>query len=313
MGVTNYATINGVLVGENGPNGTMYYHTDALGSVTMTSDQNGSVLNEYRYKPFGTVKTRTGTAPDPKFLWVGSLGYRQTGGLYSDAYVRARHFRYLQGAWTGVDRLWPRQSAFSYGYASPVKVVDPTGLAGCCVNANSFKVTTDKNWQGSIMGKDGKPTNNIGIKITFSFNIVWTPPKGNCLGDWQFTFNETGTLNETPTSSEVTAMPLTGLETSIGEGLQNCITLLSTKEQFGTENCIAGGPITCTMIDYFSAPINPDIDIVMTNKQYSVLQDFPKSAPCPNYKYSPPCTMMMSLSIKKGSSTAVRNISPATC
>jgi hypothetical protein len=79
MGVTNYATINGVLVGENGPNGTMYYHTDALGSVTMTTDENGDVLNEYRYKPFGTVKTKTGTAPDPKFLWVGSLGYRQTG------------------------------------------------------------------------------------------------------------------------------------------------------------------------------------------------------------------------------------------
>ncbi len=127
MGVTNYATINGALVGENGPNGTMYYHTDALGSVTMTSDQNGDVLNEYRYKPFGTVKTKTGTAPDPKFLWVGSLGYRQTGRDYSDAYVRARHFGYLQGAWLTVDPLWPSSKAYIYAESSPTTYSDPTG------------------------------------------------------------------------------------------------------------------------------------------------------------------------------------------
>jgi hypothetical protein len=106
----------------------MYYHTDALGSVTMTTDQNGDVLNEYRYKPFGTVKTKTGTAPDPKFLWVGSLGYRQTGRIYSDAYVRARHYGYLQGAWTSVDPLWPREGAFVYVSWEIVSASDPTGL-----------------------------------------------------------------------------------------------------------------------------------------------------------------------------------------
>jgi hypothetical protein len=48
MGVTNYITMDGELIGETGPNGNVYYHTDALGSVTMTTDQNGDVLNEYR-------------------------------------------------------------------------------------------------------------------------------------------------------------------------------------------------------------------------------------------------------------------------
>jgi len=48
MPTTNYATVNGQLLGETGPNGTMYYHTDALGSVTMTTNQSGTVLNTYR-------------------------------------------------------------------------------------------------------------------------------------------------------------------------------------------------------------------------------------------------------------------------
>src|SRR5580658_3558997 len=88
MGVTNYATLNGQLVGETGPNGTMYYHTDALGSVTMTTGSTGAVLNTYRYKPYGTQLSKSGTSADPKFTWAGSLGYRATGRNHSDYYVR---------------------------------------------------------------------------------------------------------------------------------------------------------------------------------------------------------------------------------
>jgi hypothetical protein len=101
-GVTNYYEMNGVLIGESGPNGTMYYHTDALGSVTMTTNQSGAVLNEYRYKPYGAQLSKTGTAPDPKFSWVGTQGYRQTGLMHSDAYVRNRHYGTSEGRWTGV-------------------------------------------------------------------------------------------------------------------------------------------------------------------------------------------------------------------
>ena len=59
----------------------MDYLTDALGSVTATVDQSGTVQNTYRYKPYGDLLAKTGTGNDPKFLWVGSQGYRQRGGV----------------------------------------------------------------------------------------------------------------------------------------------------------------------------------------------------------------------------------------
>jgi hypothetical protein len=89
MPVTNYFSANGRLLGENGPNGRVDYLTDALGSVTTTLNGSGAVLNQYRYKPSGALLSKTGTAPDPKFTWVGSQGYRQTGLAHSDSYVRA--------------------------------------------------------------------------------------------------------------------------------------------------------------------------------------------------------------------------------
>ena len=66
-------------------------------------------------------------APDPKFTWVGTQGYRQTGLLHSDAYVRRRHFGAAEGSWAAKDPLWPAQPAFSYALSSPCTRQDPSG------------------------------------------------------------------------------------------------------------------------------------------------------------------------------------------
>jgi hypothetical protein len=77
---TEYFSVNGQIIGEKvGNSPRVDYLTDALGSVTATVDQTGHVINEYRYKPYGTQLSKTGSGPDPAFRWVGSLGYRQTG------------------------------------------------------------------------------------------------------------------------------------------------------------------------------------------------------------------------------------------
>jgi RHS repeat-associated protein len=99
-----------------------------LGNVTATIDQNAKVLNRYTYKPFGELLSKEGTAPDPKFLWVGSRGYRQTGNKHSDVYVRARHYDMRTGRWTSRDPLWPRESAYGYVGANPTSSVDPSGF-----------------------------------------------------------------------------------------------------------------------------------------------------------------------------------------
>lgn len=56
--------------------------------------------NQYRYKPYGVEARKGGTGPDPRFRWVGSLGYRTTGLQWSGEYVRARHYDTRTGRWT---------------------------------------------------------------------------------------------------------------------------------------------------------------------------------------------------------------------
>jgi len=134
MAVTNYFSANGRLLGENGPNGRVDYLTDALGSVTTTVNGSGAVLNRYRYKPSGALLSKTGTAPDPKFTWVGSRGYRQTSLAFSDAYVRARHFSSLIGCWSSVDPRWPMQRPYSYVVSNPSTGVDTAGSWTNCTD-----------------------------------------------------------------------------------------------------------------------------------------------------------------------------------
>ena len=74
MPVTNYLTVNGEIIGESTGGVRTDYLTDALGSVTATVDQSASVVNTYRYKPYGELLAKTGTGSDPIFGWVGSQG-----------------------------------------------------------------------------------------------------------------------------------------------------------------------------------------------------------------------------------------------
>ena len=147
MAYTSYITIDGMLIGEITPAGEMRnYGTDSLGSVVTTS-LNGVPENTYRYKPYGGLLAKTGTAADPSFLWNGGSGYRATTLPSAGHYVRMRHFSMSTGQWTSVDRAWPSQGQYEYAGSNPASDVDPTGRAGvvvgkgnpmpnCCWNAD---------------------------------------------------------------------------------------------------------------------------------------------------------------------------------
>ena len=105
MPVTNYYSVEGEIIGEATGGVRTDYLTDALGSVTGTVDQTASVVNTYRYKPYGTTLAKTGTGADPIFGWVGSQGYAQTGKKYAEQYIRARHYSSTSGRWTSKDPL----------------------------------------------------------------------------------------------------------------------------------------------------------------------------------------------------------------
>ncbi len=127
MAVTNYFTIDGEIIGEETGGTQTDYLTDALGSVTATVNQSAQVVNTYTYKPYGEQLAKTGAGADPKFGWVGSLGYRKTSRRFSEQYVRARHYGTLQGQWTTVDPLWPTEQQYLYTGSAPSCRVDASG------------------------------------------------------------------------------------------------------------------------------------------------------------------------------------------
>jgi RHS repeat-associated protein len=126
-----YYSVSGELLGEKAAGGQRIdYLTDALGSVTATVDQTGTVLNRYVYKPYGALLAKTGVATDPAFTWVGNQGYRQTAKKYSDVYIRARHDDTVNGRWTTKDPIgfsgedW---NVYRFVQDTPTTQIDPTG------------------------------------------------------------------------------------------------------------------------------------------------------------------------------------------
>ncbi len=101
----SYYTVGGEIIGEKSGGVRTDYLTDALGSVTATVDQTGSVINRYTFKPYGGLLAKVGVGADPLNTWVGSLGYRQTAKKYCDVYVRARHYDTVNGRWATKDPI----------------------------------------------------------------------------------------------------------------------------------------------------------------------------------------------------------------
>ncbi len=131
-----YLSVQGEIVGEKASGSSRIdYLTDALGSVTATVDQNAQVVNTYRYKPYGAQLAKSGAGADPRFRWVGSWGYRQTGVQVSDTYVRARHYSTILGRWCSEDPLY---LGSTYGEADPTGTIDPSGLIPVRFEFNAF-------------------------------------------------------------------------------------------------------------------------------------------------------------------------------
>jgi len=142
MPVTNYITVNGQLTGEITNGVRTQYMTDALGSVIGTTDGSGNILNTYRYTPYGGKTYKTGTSPDPKFLFAGTWGGRQTGRAHSEEYWRARHRSEPETTWTTVDPLWPTEDVYGYAMSSPTTRLDQTGLS-CKENCSDYLSSSD--------------------------------------------------------------------------------------------------------------------------------------------------------------------------
>jgi len=134
MAVTNYDTLNGRIRGQSSAGARTDFLTDALGSVTATVDPAAAVVNTYRNKAYGVQLAKTGAGVDPKFLWAGDTGSRNTGLGGSDFYNRARHYGAGHATWTSplkslvmVDN-GNTEFTYSYAYQNPTTFIDPNGL-----------------------------------------------------------------------------------------------------------------------------------------------------------------------------------------
>ena len=113
MAVPNCHAVDGEIVGETTSGVRTDYLVDALGSVTATVSQSAQVQNAYRYKPYGALLAKTGSASDPKSQWVGTLGYRATSRVQSEYDFQSSDYGTATGCWTSVDRSWPETLAYA--------------------------------------------------------------------------------------------------------------------------------------------------------------------------------------------------------
>lgn len=141
MGVTSYYSFGGEIIGEETGGTRRDYLTDALGSVTATVTGAGAIENTYRYKPYGEQLAKTGAGSDPRFTWIGTLGYRLSTLKFSDLYVRARHYSCRNGIWNTKDPNGYQDgiNRFLYVAANPILYIDPSGLK--CANCDLDGVT----------------------------------------------------------------------------------------------------------------------------------------------------------------------------
>ncbi|MBI4356095.1 MAG: glycohydrolase toxin TNT-related protein [Candidatus Omnitrophica bacterium] len=131
-----------------------YFHTDHLGSVTMVTDEQGQVVQETRYKPYGEIYYQSGSENRPhKFT-----GQRQDAstGLY---YYNARYYDPQLARFTQPDSFVQApvdpQTLNRYAYArnNPVKYVDPSGHFLFLAPLFSFLASlAELAFYGSILG-----------------------------------------------------------------------------------------------------------------------------------------------------------------
>ena len=105
-----------------------YYICDHLGSVRTVTDENGTVLANYDYLPYGTDMLRdAATADVTDYRFTGKELQRDFGANLYDSFAR---FQHNNGRFLSID---PKAEAFyhispyAYCAGNPVNLVDPDG------------------------------------------------------------------------------------------------------------------------------------------------------------------------------------------
>ncbi|MEZ6132743.1 MAG: CARDB domain-containing protein [Planctomycetaceae bacterium] len=111
----------------DGSGAAAYYDFDQIGSVVGLTGGGGSLLNEYRYLPFGELLSSTETVANP-FRFGGQAGVMsEANGLN---FMRARFYSPEQGRFisSDPDGIVGGLNLYAYVQNDPINYTDPTGL-----------------------------------------------------------------------------------------------------------------------------------------------------------------------------------------
>jgi RHS repeat-associated protein len=124
---TVYYEANGQILARKNPDGSKtYYQNDHLGSTNLLTDQNGNVVENTTYYPYGEIKSG-GT--QSKYLYTGKEKDTETGlSYYESRYYNAHLQRFTQPD-TVLPNIYDPQQLNRYTYVrnNPLKYTDPTG------------------------------------------------------------------------------------------------------------------------------------------------------------------------------------------
>ncbi|KKR11730.1 hypothetical protein A2962_05170 [Candidatus Woesebacteria bacterium RIFCSPLOWO2_01_FULL_39_61] len=107
-----------------------YTHQDHLGSTTLVTSQQGTVVSEQVYYPYGSTRTVSGTLPTER-AYTGQISDQDLTGLY---YYNARYYNPTIAKFTQADPAQNTLNRYFYVSNNPINLIDPTGNQGCELN-----------------------------------------------------------------------------------------------------------------------------------------------------------------------------------
>jgi len=123
-----YIYQDGILVARVNPDGSKwYYHSDQLGSTTLVTDQNGNVVEQTFYSPYGEI---IGGGTKEVKLYTGQF----KDNILCQYYYGKRYFSPCWGIFIQFDPTTPNPynpqylNRYAYALNNPYKYVDTTGL-----------------------------------------------------------------------------------------------------------------------------------------------------------------------------------------
>lgn len=126
VGISTYIWGNGLVARVNPQNDSAYYyHYDFRGSVVCITNQNGQVVQFYKYDPYGKVYAQKGN-----LTWNNPYQYLGRYGVQTDdsdvLYCKARYYQPSTGRFISEDPKW-NTNLFIYGEDDPINKLDANG------------------------------------------------------------------------------------------------------------------------------------------------------------------------------------------